>query len=253
MGTKKVSKNETAVSRVVIMFFSFALLSALTWLYIIPFKKHQLVINNYYRYIEYAVMAGTLLLFICACVFSLLFKRREGDSSEKLFPPSSALILSFSAASAAAVIPLSHNRTLCAKYAVISYICIFAAYAVYYFISRAYAFQTIMCAIYCILLRMTDIFFASSLNFADMPLIGYRLYTVIMICVILFGLFISYLASKLFSGVRVWQTAVFAAVATASLIVRLFVLKYVLTVGICLLAAAYILLAVVEKKLSKQS
>ena len=69
MSNRKPNVKELAISRVTVMLFSLALLSVLTYLYIIPFKKHYLQINNYYAYIEYAVMSVTFLAFAEAVVF----------------------------------------------------------------------------------------------------------------------------------------------------------------------------------------
>ena len=100
MGNRKPNAKELAISRVTVMLFSLVLLSLLTYLYIIPFKKHYLQINNYYVYIEYAAMAVTFLAFAAAVVFSRL--KRGLDYSQRLITPNYFLILSCAAFAAAA-------------------------------------------------------------------------------------------------------------------------------------------------------
>lgn len=75
MSNKKLNAKELAISRVTVMLFSLILLSVLTYIYIIPFKKHYLQINDYYAYIEYTAMAVTFAAICGGCCF-LAFKTR---------------------------------------------------------------------------------------------------------------------------------------------------------------------------------
>ena len=110
------------------MLFSLAFLSLLSYLYILPFKKHMLQINNYYSAIEYTVMGVTFAAFICAFIFYVL--KRKDDYSQKVITPAYYLILSSCAFLFALIIPLSSNRTLFSKYAIAVYLCVFIVYAV---------------------------------------------------------------------------------------------------------------------------
>ena len=58
----------------------------------------------------------------------------KNDYSQKIITPNYFMLLSFIAFAAAVIIPLSANRTLASKYAVIVYLCIFIVYTINYYI-----------------------------------------------------------------------------------------------------------------------
>ena len=245
MSNKKLNAKELAISRVTVMLFSLVLLSVLTYLYIIPFKKHYLQINNYYAYIEYAVMAVTFLAFAAAVVFLRL--KRGIDYSQRVITPNYFLILSFAAFAAAVIIPLSSNRTLSSKYAVICYACIFVAYIVYYFINHGYAYQAVVCSIYCVLFALTDVFFSNRVTFNESLSIGYSAYLTLFGALLIFIIVVTFFVSRKYPSVKLWHTAAFSAVSAAALITRKFVISYVSTVAVITIIVIFIILAVFEK------
>ncbi len=212
MSNKKLNAKELAISRVTVMLFSLILLSVLTYIYIIPFKKHYLQINDYYVYIEYAAMAVT-----------------------------------FAAFAAAVVIPLSSNRTLSSKYSIICYACTFIAYTIYYFINHGYAYQAVVCGIYCVLFALTDVFFSKRVTFNESLSIGYSTYLTLFGALLIFIIIITFFVSKKYPSVKLWHTAVFSVISAAALITRVFVISYVSTAAVIAIIAAFVILAVFEK------
>ncbi len=245
MSNKKLNAKELAISRVTVMLFSLILLSVLTYIYIIPFKKHYLQINDYYVYIEYAAMAVTFAAFAAAVVFSRL--KRGLDFSQRLITPNYFLILSFTAFAAAVVIPLSSNRTLSSKYSIICYACTFIAYTIYYFINHGYAYQAVVCGIYCVLFALTDVFFSKRVTFNESLSIGYSTYLTLFGALLIFIIIITFFVSKKYPSVKLWHTAVFSVISAAALITRVFVISYVSTAAVIAIIAAFVILAVFEK------
>lgn len=245
MGNRKPNAKELAISRVTVMLFSLVLLSLLTYLYIIPFKKHYLQINNYYVYIEYAAMAVTFLAFAAAVVFSRL--KRSLDYSQRLITPNYFLILSCAAFAAAVIIPLSSNRTLSSKYAVICYVCILIAYIAYYFINHGFAYQAVVCGIYCVLFSLTDVFFSNRVTFNESLSIGYPAYLTLFGALLIFIIIVTFFVSGKYQSVKLWHTAAFSAVSAAALITRVFVISYVSTVAVLTIIVMFVILAVYEK------
>ena len=241
MGNRKPKAKELAISRVTVMLFSLVLLSLLTYLYIIPFKKHYLQINNYYVYIEYAAMAVTFLAFAAAVVFSRL--KRSLDYSQRLITPNYFLILSCAAFAAAVIIPLSSNRTLSSKYAVICYVCILIAYIAYYFINHGFAYQAVVCGIYCVLFSLTDVFFSNRVTFNESLSIGYPAYLTLFGALLIFIIIVTFFVSGKYPSVKLWHTAAFSAVSAAALITRVFVS----TVAVLTIIVMFVILAVYEK------
>lgn len=251
MSNKKYEDKELAVSRVAVMLFALGILSVLTYLYIMPFKKHSLQINNYYVYIEYAVMGVTLAAFVCAIIFARL--KRTADYSQKVITPNLFLILSFSAAVSAFVIPLSSNRTLSSKYAIIAYFCLFLTYAFKYFINRNFAYQSVICSVYCIIFCLTDVFFSDNLTFNDAPAIDYSTYLTAFGGILVLAVIITYFVSKKCGDIKLWHTSSLSVIAAAAILARIFVRKYVSTIAVLALIALFIALVVSEKLIEKKS
>lgn len=251
MSNKKLSQKEVAISRVTIMLFSLAFLSLLSYLYILPFKKHMLQVNNYYSAIEYTVMGVTFAAFICAFIYFVL--KRKDDYSQKLITPAYYLILSSCAFSFALIIPLSSNRTLFSKYAVAVYLCVFIVYAVYFLVSRSLAYPAFAASVYCILFSFADVYFSGNLTFNDVPMVTYSTYLLIFAGILVLFELIAYFISRKNSSAKLWHTSVLSLTSAVGILVRIFVLKYVSLISIITIAAVFLAISVFEKVKEKKA
>ena len=251
MSNKKYTSKEIALSRVSVMLLSLILLSVLTYLYIMPFKKHFLQINVYYMYIEYAAMAVTFVAFICSCVFAAI--KRKNDYSQKIITPNYFMLLSFIAFAAAVIIPLSANRTLASKYAVIVYLCIFIAYTINYYISKAFAYTFSICAVYCILFSLSDVFFNKNVTFNDAPIISYTTYLTAFCGLTVLAILVTYFVSKSHADIKLWHVSIISLIADAFILTRIFVFEYISLAAVLTLIAAFVILIIIEKNRNKIS
>ena len=221
MKNNKSSFNDIVTSRVVIMLFSFAALAILARLYIIPFQKHYLVINNYYRYIEY----GTMLLTFAASVISVLrmykFKKENTDVSLKLFTPAMLSILAVSSFAASVFIPLSNNRTLALKYSVYAFIGIAISYAVYYMVNKAFAVNALVCTLYCILFAYLDFMYTENVTFSDKISVSYPAFLLIFVGIIILIMLLCVLISKKHDIFRLFDVSALSVIAVIALAVRI--------------------------------
>lgn len=249
MSDKKSNYKEIALSRVTIMLFSLVLLSVLTYLYILPFKKHNLQINVYYEYIEYTVMAVTFILFVCACIFSWI--KRKSDYSNKIITPGYFLLLSFMAFAASVIIPLSANRTLSSKYAVAVYFCIFIVYTIKYFLNRAFAYTFFICSVYCILFSFADIFFNKNVTFNDAPIISYATFLTVFAGLTVLAVLVTYFVSRAHSDIKLWYVSVVSLITDGFILARIFVFEYISLAAVITIAVTFILLVIIEKNRHK--
>ena len=104
MSNSKSKNQDIITSRITTTFFAFALLSLCAWLYVLPFKKHNLVINDFYNIIEIIVISFAFL-FMLFTVF-IYFKNR-GVNSEKIITPSMLVLYSVPAFFAWSYLPSS--------------------------------------------------------------------------------------------------------------------------------------------------
>lgn len=246
MSDKKSISSDVAVSRTIIMFFELAALSVITVLYVLPFKKHNLQINNYYRYIEYGAMAVTFVLLVLAAINCRI--KRGCDKSSKIVTPASLLLLSFLAFAAAVIIPLSANRTLSCKYAVAAYVGVFAVYLSRSFISRVFAFQAAAALIYSALLYSFDVFYVQNITFNDYPAITYAAYTVCVAAFAVIVMLAAFVVFKKSTDFNIGYTAVISGIAVLAIAVRLFYVQYVATIAAAAEVVAIVLFAILERR-----
>lgn len=242
---KEIKNREVVTSRIIIMFFAFSLLTVLSMLYIIPFKKHSLDINNYYVYFEYAVM---LITFILAAISVFMGIRNKNiDFSSKIVTPFMLMLLTITAFAAAVVIPVSNNRTLSLNFAVISYFCLFIIYLVYHTVSKAMSYQATVCSVYCILIGLMARLYSSNVTFSDKAVLNYSTFSVGLGAIILLTILITYFVAKKKSGISLLYTAVFSIIAAIGIIVRFYITNYVGLITILVLIAAFIALIAFDK------
>lgn len=246
---EKSKKQETVISRVMIMLLGFVLLSALTLLYIMPFEKTTLQINYYFKLIEYITMGVTFVLFVMSLVY--VKKSKSVDLTFRVITPQMLCLLSGAALGGAVVIPFSGFRNRFSKVAIIAYAFLFLAYATYHLVHKSFAYQSVVCGIYFIVLKLFGDYYTTNVTFEDKINMSYttaRLLIALLIAVILL---ISYLISRKSKGFWLWHTAVLSAVPAVALIVRFFVSDYVIMssmIAICVVFAAIIISHKIVKK-----
>lgn len=245
MKKQSINANEIAISRTVIMLFMYLALSLFAWLYIQPFSRVYLEINFYYRYIEYAVICILAVLCALSIVFSYIKKGLPEDG--KLITRAMLDVYSISALAAAIIMPVSHNRALSLRYCIISFVAITVSYAVYNLVNRAYAYQTVICAMYLIGLGLLNDLYKANVTFSDKINISYSSFILILVALILFSLVISYFVSKKNAGVIIWHTGVLSFIALSTIITRIFVYGYVIIIGRIVLILAWGLIIMYEK------
>ena len=245
MSKTKVNNSEIAISRVMIMFFACSVLSFLSWLYIIPFKKHYLQINEYYNIIEYVVIAVTFLLFVASLVYSKMSKNRDFSSS--VITPGMLKVLSLSTFVSAVVIPFSNNRTIVFKYVIMAFITVFVAYLTFYFVSKQYAFHSIVCGMYFIIFQILAKFYSDSITFYDTLSMNYSTAVLLVACLAILIVLISYLVSKKKKGFAFLPSAVFSVITLICVIVRIFIIEYVSVIASAVLILALITMIILEK------
>ena len=77
MSRSKLNSNEIITSRITTTFMIYALLSLLAWVYVLPFSKTYLVINDYHRYIELAAIILTSVFAVLTIVNFFLSKNKK--------------------------------------------------------------------------------------------------------------------------------------------------------------------------------
>lgn len=241
-----LSKNDVAISRSVLMLLTVAVLSALTYAYILPFQKHHLNINRFYLYIEYGVMAFTWMLLIVCIGASRRGKHK--DQTKSVVTPNMCLIICAMAAVASVIIPLSANRVLMSKYAMIAYACVWLAYIAYYFVRPAFAFQVIVCTVYCFLLRFADIYFNNNVTFHDVPAFSYSAYLLAVALIVLLVILCTMIVRKTVTALNLNYTSTLSVITVAAFIVRMFFIRYTASVAIGLLIIVLLFCAVLDKK-----
>lgn len=251
MKNNKSSANDIAVSRVVIMLFSFAALAILARIYIIPFQKHYLVINNYYRFIEYATMTVTFICSVLGLWRVSKAKKSGTDISTMIFTPAMFTVLAISAFATSVFIPFSNNRTLAFKYSVYAFIGIAVSYAVYYLVNRAFSLNALVCTLYCILFAYSDFMYTKNVTFSDKISLSYSGFIIIFVGIIVIVLLSAFLLSKKNNAIKLFDLSVLSLIAVVALIVRVFVINYVSMIAIILEIAAFVLFIIKYKFGSK--
>ncbi len=246
---EKAKKQETVISRVMIMLLGFALLSALTFLYIMPFEKLTLQINYYYKLIEYITMGVTFALFVASIVY--IKKSKSVDLTLRVITPQMLCLLSGAAFGGAVLIPLSGFRNRFSRVAIIAYAFLFLAYATYHLVHKSFAYQSVVCGIYFVVLKLFGDYYTTNVTFEDKINMTYTTARLLIALLIVVILLISFLISRKKTGFCLWHTAVLSAVPAVALIVRFFVTNYVILsslIAICVVFAVIIISHKIVKK-----
>ena len=240
---------ETIISRVMIMLLGFARLSALTFLYIMPFEKLTLQINYYYKLIEYITMGITFALFIASIVY--IKKSKSVDMTFRVITPKMLCLLSASAFGGAVMIPFSGFRNRFSRVALIAYIFLFLAYATYHLVHKTFAYQSVICGIYFIVLKLFGDYYTTNVTFEDKISMSYTTARLLILLLIIIIVLVSYILSRKIKGFVLWHSAAISAVPAVALIVRFFVSDYVILsslIAICVVFAAIIISHKIIKK-----
>ncbi len=245
----KAKIQETVISRVMIMLLGFALLSGLTLLYIMPFEKLTLQINYYYKLIEYITMGVTFLLFVATIVYSK--KNKSVDMSFRVITPKMLCLLSGAALGGAVIIPLSGFRNRFSKVVIIAYVFLFLAYATYHLVHKSFAYQSVVCGIYFIVLKLFGDYYTTNITFEDKINMSYTTARLLIALLIVIILLISYLVSRKRKAFRLWHTAVLSAVPAVALIVRFFVSDYVILSSMIAICVVFSILIISHKIVKK--
>lgn len=252
MKKNKIDYSEVVISRIMIMMFAIAFLCFLAWLYVVPFKKNYLQINDYYKYIEYVTIAVTFILSVCGYVYASVAKRKSKDFSMSVVTPSMINILLTSTFFGALIIPFSNNRAIFSKNVILFYIGIFIAYLTYYTVNKQFAFQTVICTSFCVILRVFEGYYPSSITFNDNLSLSHTNALLIVIGFTLLIALISFIRYKKVNGFKLWQSITLCLIMLVSLIVRMFYLKYVNIVTTFVLLFALLIFVVIEKLVKRK-
>ncbi len=234
-------KEEILISRIMLMLIGFIALSILAAVYIMPFQKSYLVINNYYQIIEYIVM----VVMLAALVLSIIFAKKS--TKERLVTPSMCIYLSSFALFASLLIPFSGSRTRYLKVSIIIFAFAFAGYCVYYLVNKAFAYQTVICGIYFILIKLFGNYYTANVTFEEKIALTYTSARFLFALLILIIIGVTALVYKKNSNIKLWHTAALSAVPAATLIVRSFVFDYVILSSLVVLIAVFIGLLITTK------
>jgi len=251
MKKNNVRENETIISRVIIMLFAFALLTLATWLYVMPFSKHYLVINNYYKIIEYIVIGVLFITTVVSYVYSYILNKKQVDFSKAVITPFMIKLLTTSALIASVIIPLSNNRTVISKYFMLAYVFVYIAYLCFYTVKKQFAFLTVVCGTYSIVFLLLDEYYPFSITFNDTISLSYStallLFTAFIIVVTAF----SYAYYKRHKDFKILNLLIFSFIAIVAVIVRIFTLNYISLIAVALEVLSLITMIVIEKLYKK--
>lgn len=245
----KAKIQETVISRVMIMLLGFALLSGLTLLYIMPFEKTSLQINYYFKLIEYITMGVTFALFIASLVYAK--KTKSVDRSYSVITPQMLSLLSGAALFGAVLVPLSGSRHRFSRVVIIAYVFLFLAYATYHLVHKSFAYQSVVCGIYFIVLKLFGDYYTTNVTFEDKINMSYTTARLLIVLTVAVTLLISYFVSRKSKSFCLWHTIALSAVPLAAIIVRLFISDYVILISmiaICVVFAAIIISHKIVKK-----
>lgn len=238
----KINKNqETLISRIMLMLIGFIALSLLAAVYVMPFSKSHLVINNYYHIIEYVVMA----LMLGFLVLSIVYNKKS--QKERLITPPMCIILSAFAFAASVIIPFSGSRVRFLKVSVIIFAFAFVSYTVYYLVNKAFTYQTVICGIYFILIKLFGNYYTANVTFEEKIALTYTSARFIFAILVLVILGITALVYKKHPRIKLWHTAMLSAVPLAMLVARSFVYDYVILCSLLLLVVVFVALLIATK------
>ena len=248
MNGSESKNNELITSRITVSFFVFSLLSLLSWVYILPFKKHYLVINDYYKYIELVVIIITCVIAISVFCYNVYCNKKKLDFKQKLITPRMLAMYSFPTFLSSVIIPLSNNRTLTYKYCIALFLTVFLAYATWYLVSKQFAYLSFITFIFCGLFAFSEYMYSFDVTFSDKIQLSYPSFIAIFISIILLLLLCGFLLSRKTVKFKFEYVIVLSFAALFMIILRIFVLRYVSLIAILLQILIYISLIVIEKK-----
>ena len=246
---EKTKKQETIISRVMIMLVGFVLLSVLSWLYIMPFEKTTLQINYYFKLIEYISMGVTLVLFVLSLVF--VRKNKHPDTFEKAITSKMLALLSGAAFGGAVMIPFSGFRNRFSKVAIIAFVFLFLAYATYHLVHKSFAYHSVVCGILFIVLKLFGDYYTTNVTFEDKITMTYttaRLLIALLLAVIILVSVVIGRKSKAFCPL---YSILLCAVCALAIIVRSFVSSYVIPVSLIALCAVFVSIIIFHKIVKK--
>lgn len=245
MSNSKTNKQDIITSRITTTFFAFSLLSLFSWLYVLPFKKHNLIINDYYKIIEIIVISISFLFMLFTFVW---YWKKKNSSNEKVIKPSMLLLYSIPAFLASVIIPLSNNRTMAYVYCIAAFLSIFIAYLTYYTINKSFVIYTTVCAIYCIAFALInyiypyDVTFSDKVTFPHEAVLGIFLFCIIVISVLAF------LINKKTKLLNFYYVLSFSAISVLAISVRFFVSRFISLIAIVVLVLIFVAISIIEKK-----
>ncbi len=242
---KSSLSQETRISRTMLMLIGFAVLSVGALVYVLPFQKTSLQINYYYKIIEYVTMSVTLVLFILSLVNCKI--KASIDFSKSILTPKMLAILSGSAFVSSVIIPLSGSRHRYSKVSIIAFVFVFLCYATYYFVNKAFTYQSAICGIYFIMLKLFGDYYTTNVTFEDKIHLSYTWARIIFALVIVTVIVVTYIINRRIPNIVLWHTAVLSAVPALALIVRFFVSEYVILSSLIAIILVYLSIIILTK------
>lgn len=246
MSASKLDSKDIITSRITTSFLIYSLLSVLAWIYVIPFKKPYLVINDYYKYIELTVIILTAV-FAAMTVVNYFIARKKRLKEEKIITPLMWIMYSVPTVVSAVIIPLSNNRTLTYKYCIVAFLTIFISYLMYYLLDKCFAYITPICALYCMVFAFMEYMYSFDVTFSDKIRLPYVAALVIFAIVIIATTAVIFLLYKKNKISNLYSVIILSSVAILAIIVRIFVLRFVSLIAIMLLIGAYVFICIKEK------
>ncbi len=242
---EKSKKQDIIISRVMIMLLGFVVLSVLALVYIMPFEKTTLQINYYFKIIEYVTMGVTFALFVTSLVF--VRKNKGVDLSLKVITPQMLSLLAGSAFGASALIPFSGFRNRFSKVAIIAFVFLFLAYATYHLVHNSFAYQSVVCGICFIVLKLFGDYYTTNVTFEEKISLPYTTARILIALLLILIIIVTLLVNRKTKALYLWHTATLCAVPAIALIVRSFVSNYVILVSLIVLCVVFAALIITHK------
>ncbi len=246
---EKAKKQETLISRVMIMLLGFVVLSVLARLYIMPFEKTTLQINYYFKIIEYITMGVTFALFVTSLVF---IKKNKGvDLSQRALTPHMFALLSGSAFFASVIIPFSGFRNRFAKVAIIAFVFLFLAYATYHLVHKSFAYHSVVCAVLFVVLKLFGDYYTTNVTFEDKITMDYNTARLLISLLIVVILLVTLLIGRKNKAFCPWYSILLCIVCALAIIVRSFVSNYVILISLIVLCVVFAAIIIFHKIVKK--
>ena len=240
---------DTAISRVMLMFVGCGALGVLAYLYYLPQKLQTYVVNNYRDTIELVAMISASVLFVASLVYAYLSRKK--DKSGKIITPAMLCLLTLFAAAFSFVIPLSGDRGTYSTVAIMSAAFLFVAYITYHFVNRSFAYQSVVFGIYVLLIYLYSKYFSGNVTFNVKIALDHNVARILFSIVIVLLILISVLAARKRPQLKPWHTALLSMVPAGMLIARFFVIEYVSLISYIVITVVFIALVVLTKIFKK--